>query len=289
MTSSFTIITPSYNAARWIRSCIDSVADQQGVTVQHLIQDGLSTDGTAEYVLREPRVQAESKKDSGMYDAINQGWARSTGDFVLHLNADEQLLPGALAAVESYFHENPDIDVVITGALMCNADGTLQCYRKPLVPTLSILLTSHHPVLSCAVFLRRASFTGRKWLYDPKFRIISDALFMIDLVRENKRFGLLDRFTSVYLWTGENMGLSQSQTAVREYEYNMSLAPRWLRLAKPFVKQYYRLKKLLTGHYTHGPLSYQMYVPNGEEKRHTFYVSRPSGIYRERNAESSAS
>jgi len=289
MTSSFTIITPSYNAARWIRSCIDSVADQQGVTVQHLIQDGLSTDGTAEYVLREPRVQAESKKDSGMYDAINQGWARSTGDFVLHLNADEQLLPGALAAVESYFHENPDIDVVITGALMCNADGTLQCYRKPLVPTLSILLTSHHPVLSCAVFLRRASFTGRKWLYDPKFRIISDALFMIDLVRENKRFGLLDRFTSVYLWTGENMGLSQSQTAVREYAYNMSLAPRWLRLAKPFVKQYYRLKKLLTGHYTHGPLSYQMYVPNGEEKRHTFYVSRPSGIYRERNAESSAS
>jgi glycosyltransferase involved in cell wall biosynthesis len=289
MISTFSIITPCYNAARWIRSCVDSVADQEGVIVQHLIQDGLSTDGTAEYVLAEPRVQAESKQDNGMYDAINQGWARATGEYVLHLNADEQLLPGALAAVGSYFHEHPDVDVIITGALMCNTDGTLQCYRKPLVPPLSILLTSHHPVLTCAIFLRRASFNGRHWLYDPGFRIVSDALLMIDIVREKKRFGLLDHFTSVYLWTGENMGLSQSQTAVLEYAHNMSLAPLWLRYLKPLIKQGFRFTKLMKGHYTHGPFSYQLYVPGDNGGRRTFYAARPSGIYQERTTASGKS
>lgn len=282
MTFSFSIITPCFNAVRWIRSCVDSVADQQGVTVQHLIQDGLSTDGTAEYVLADPRVHAESKQDGGMYDAINQGWAKATGEFVLHLNADEQLLPGALAEVGLYFHEHPDVDVVIAGALFCNPDGTLQCYRKPLHPPLSILLTSHHPVQSCAVFLRRASFRDRTRLYDPAFRLISDVLFMIDVVRGNKRIGLLERFTSVYLWTGENMGLSRSPTAVREYAYQMSLAPRWLRWSRAFVKQFFIFQKLLKGHYNYGPISYQMYIPDGDGKRHTFSVARPSGIYRER-------
>ena len=103
MSSSFSVLTPCYNARLWIPACIASVADQTGVTVEHLVEDGASTDGTAEYVLSAPHVKAVSEPDKGMYDAINKAWDKCTGEFVVHLNADEELLPGALSAVAAYF------------------------------------------------------------------------------------------------------------------------------------------------------------------------------------------
>src|ERR1035437_4133741 len=141
----FSVITPSFNANRWIRCCVASVADQGAVEVEHIVQDGGSTDGTGSYLQCEPRVRAFVQKDGGMYDAINRGWLKSRGEFVLHLNADEQLLPGALAAVCECFVSNSEIDVVIGGTLMCGPSGALECYRKPLRPPMSVLLTCHHP------------------------------------------------------------------------------------------------------------------------------------------------
>jgi glycosyltransferase involved in cell wall biosynthesis len=279
MTPTFSIITPTYNAESWIRGCVASVADQDGVTVEHIVQDGGSKDGTAEYVLSEPRVLAESKADKGMYDAINQGFQRSTGEFVLHLNADEELLPGALRAVADQFQQNPALDVVLTGTLMCNADGTLNCYRKPLSPPLSILLTSHHPVQTCSIFLRRSSFADRPWLYDPRFRYGSDVHLMIDIVRERKRIGVLDRFTSVFFLTGANMGLARSVEAEKEYAYQLSLAPAWMRRVRPLIRKCFHLRKLLAGHYTHGKLAYELYVAGAEQSRQRFVIQKPTGVY----------
>ena len=276
----FSVLTPTYNAYPWIRSCVASVADQQGVTVQHIVQDGLSTDGTAEYVAAETRVVGESCKDGGMYDAINRAWAKSEGEFVAHLNGDEELLPMALNDIAAVFRSDPKIDVVIGGVLMCKADGTLECHRKPLRPTLGILLTSHHPVQSCAIFFRRASFASRPWLYDPKFRIISDALLMIDILRGKKKIALLNRFTSVFLMTGKNLGLSQSPTAIREYKHQMSLAPRWMRLMRPVIRKVFQMQKLGMGHYRRESLTYEIYVPGDDVKRHPIQALNAGGVYR---------
>jgi glycosyltransferase involved in cell wall biosynthesis len=279
MKPTFSIITPTFNAEGWIRGCVASVADQAGVTVEHIVQDGGSKDGTAEYVLREPRVLAVSKPDKGMYDAVNQGFERSTGEFVLHLNADEELLPGALLAVGKHFQQNPSVDVVLTGTLMCNADGTLNCYRKPLSPPLSILLTSHHPVQTCSIFFRRSLFADRSWFYDPRFRYGSDVHLMIDIVRAGKKIGLLDRFTSVFFLTGTNMGLARSVEAEKEYAYQLSLAPAWMRRATPLIRRGFHLRQLLAGHYTHGRLAYELYVAGAEQSRQQFVIEKPTGIY----------
>lgn len=278
---SFSIITPTFNASRWIRSCVESVADQEGVRVQHIVQDGLSTDGTAEYLFSEPRLEGESKKDQGMYDAINQAWLRARGDYVLHLNADEQLLPGALKAVGDLFARDPKIDVVVASTLVCNPDGSLRFYRKALRPPLSILLTSHHPVQSCAVFFRRSSLENRSWLYDPRFRLVSDALLMIDIVREKMKIGLLPRFTSVFLMTGENISLSKFPINREEYAYQLSLAKPWMRRMKPLFKVAFQLRKLLSGQYFQKIVEYDLYVPGKHAARQHFVVRKPSGIYRE--------
>ena len=279
MNPTFSVITPCFNAVRWICGCVESVADQTGVSVQHVVQDGGSTDGTAEYLRSESRVEAESKADKGMYDAINQGWAKCTGEYLLHLNADEELLPGALSAVKAYFQDHSEVDVVLAGTLICKADGSLNCYRKPVHPPLSVLLTSHHPVQTCSIFLRRSAFADRPWLYDPAFRVGSDVHLMIDIVRTKKKIGLLDRFTSAFFLTGQNLGLAQSQTAVTEYKYQLSLAPSWMRRLRPVIRASFQFRKLLAGHYTLGRLTYELYVPGAQPVRQTFIVDSPSGIY----------
>src|SRR5215218_4070462 len=108
----FSIITPSFRNSEWLKLCIASVADQ-GVEHEHIVQDAGSDDGTLDWLPHEPRVKAYVEKDSGMYDAVNRGYRRATGDLLAYLNCDEQYLPGALAAVEHYFAGNPTVDIVI--------------------------------------------------------------------------------------------------------------------------------------------------------------------------------
>lgn len=275
----FSVVTPCYNANRWIRCCVNSVADQENVSVQHVVQDGLSTDGTAEYLLAESRVQAESSKDKGMYDAINKAWNKSTGDYVVHLNADEELLPDALQMVGEHFQKHPDVDVVIGGVLICEADGKLHCYRKPVQLSHGILTTSHLANFTCGIFLRRSSFVDRSWLYDPNFRHVSDALLMADILRTGKKIAMLKEFTSVFFQTGYNIGLTQSPTVVREHAHVMSLATPWQKRLRLLLKAKFLLSKLFNGHYHQGPIAYDIYLP-GHDARQLITNEKPSGIYR---------
>src|SRR5437773_1639872 len=73
----FSIVTPSFRSSRWLPLCIASVADQEGVELEHIVQDSCSDDGTQEWLPRDARVKAFIEKDSGMYDAVNRGFRRS--------------------------------------------------------------------------------------------------------------------------------------------------------------------------------------------------------------------
>src|SRR5712692_3814278 len=108
----FSIITPSFRHSAWLKLCIASVADQHGVEVEHIVQDAGSDDGTLDWLPRDLRVKAFVEKDAGMYDAVNRGFRRATGDILAYLNCDEQYLPGALKAVHDFFAEHPAADAV---------------------------------------------------------------------------------------------------------------------------------------------------------------------------------
>src|SRR5688572_24196636 len=96
----FSIITPSFRSSKWLQLCIPSVGDQQGVSLEHIVQDAGSDDGTLDWLPTDQRVQAYVEKDAGMYDAVNRGLRRAQGDFLAYINCDEQYLPGALQAVK---------------------------------------------------------------------------------------------------------------------------------------------------------------------------------------------
>ena len=95
----FSIITPSYNYARYVRECIESVKNQEGATFEHIIQDAGSTDGTLDILHSYPHLKLHVEKDSGMSEGINRGFRKARGKWVMWLNTDDRLLPGALAAV----------------------------------------------------------------------------------------------------------------------------------------------------------------------------------------------
>ena len=123
------VITPSYGQLDWLRLCAASVADQEGIDVEHIVQDG-GTDGISEAQIQPARgaecqLRLYVEQDKGMYDAINRGLRRSEGEICAYLNCDEQYLPGALAQVTAAFGRSPKTDVLFAGSLVVDGRGTL--------------------------------------------------------------------------------------------------------------------------------------------------------------------
>lgn len=107
------IITPSFNQARFLRQTLESVRSQQGAVngrfeLEHIVVDGGSTDGTVEF-LRScgPGVRWISEPDDGQADALNKGIALATGDIIGWLNSDDLYEPGALATVAEVMSAEP--------------------------------------------------------------------------------------------------------------------------------------------------------------------------------------
>ena len=92
------VLTPSLNYGRFIEDALQSALHQQGLSVQHIVQDGASTDDTLEVLSRfDANVDWTSEPDRGQSDALNKAMSRATGRWVGWLNADEFYLPGSLA------------------------------------------------------------------------------------------------------------------------------------------------------------------------------------------------
>src|ERR1043166_8988089 len=128
-----TIITPSFRNSGWLKLCIPSVADQ-GVELEHIVQDSCSDDDTKNWLPYDRRVQAFIDKDAGIYDALNRGFRRGTGELFSYLNCDEQYLPGALKQVHDFFAAHPDIEALFADSIVIDPDGNYVCHRPSLVP-----------------------------------------------------------------------------------------------------------------------------------------------------------
>ena len=99
------VITPSFNSADYIERAIRSVQAQEYADVEHIIIDNASTDGTLEIIEKYPQVRCVSEKDSGQSNAMNKGFALSTGEIIVYLNCDDYFLPGAFGSVIPWFEQ----------------------------------------------------------------------------------------------------------------------------------------------------------------------------------------
>lgn len=99
------IVTPSLNQGAYIEETIRSVAEQDYPRVEHIVVDGGSTDGTLAILAQHPHLQWLSEPDRGQADAIDKGFRLATGEILAWLNADDLLLPGAIAAAVETIRE----------------------------------------------------------------------------------------------------------------------------------------------------------------------------------------
>lgn len=115
----FSIVTPSYNSSAYIHEAIQSVVSQSGnFTIEYFIVDNCSRDNTRAIVekfqnsiesgsyplgCQGVELYFVSEQDQGMYDAINKGFAKASGDIFAWLNADDIYLPGAFATMAKVF------------------------------------------------------------------------------------------------------------------------------------------------------------------------------------------
>ncbi|MBW4985715.1 glycosyltransferase [Mameliella sp. CS4] len=170
------VVTAVFNRQKTIAEAIESVAAQDHPDVEHIIQDGASGDGTLEVIRRTsgPGVVLESLPDTGIYDGINKGIARATGEIVGLMHSDDLFAsPRVLSRVAEALRD-PSVDGVYGDLDYVAADDTGRIIRKwrsgYYTPArLRRGWMPPHPTL----YLRREIYE-RCGLYDTSYRIAAD-------------------------------------------------------------------------------------------------------------------
>lgn len=222
----FTIITPSYNYGHYIAECLQSVADQDGVTFEHLVMDACSTDDTATVVAKFPHAQFFQEPDKGMSDGINKGFLKAKGTWVMWLNADDRLKPGALKSVKEFAENHPKADVIFGCWNFMDADGNFQ-RRMTIFPLVRSMLPNHGCyVASTSTFFRRETTINAGYLLDIKFRYVMDGEYYSRLAYSGKRFEYIPKVLADFRLHGES--ISQRNIGKKEmdgiYAYQQQIA-----------------------------------------------------------------
>ena len=275
----FSIITPSYRCSQWLRLCIASVTDQEGAEVEHIVQDSCSDDGTLEWLPNDRRVKAFIEKDTGMYDAVNRGFRRATGDILAYLNCDEQYLPGALREARRYFESHPEVDVVIADTIVADKTGDYICHRYALVPNKAQIWV-RFSALSCALFVRSRVVRERGIYFDTNWRMLGDFIWVKEMVEKGVRIGLLPSFTSIFTDTGDNLCLTPKGR--QEQQAKKDLMPVPVRRLYPAYLLQYRLRLALRGSFWEKPFDYSIYTLASPAQRVTRRAEHPTSYWKQR-------
>jgi GT2 family glycosyltransferase len=120
-----TVVTPSFNQARFLEATIRSVLLQGYPKLEYFIFDGGSQDGSRDVIERyAPWLTGwTAERDRGQSDAVNRGFARATGEVIAWLNSDDRYLPGALHAVARTVMRQPDAVAWVGAARSVDVSG----------------------------------------------------------------------------------------------------------------------------------------------------------------------
>jgi len=268
----FSIVTPSLNNLPWLKLCAASVADQHGVEVEHIVQDACSTDGTGDWLKTQPKIHGFVEGDQGMYDAVNRGFHRATGDIVAYLNCDEQYLPGALAEVGREFDVHPEVGVVFGDVIVVGADGGFLCERRVLTPRrVHTRWGGNLSFFTAATFIRRDVLNRHSLFFDPDYRAVGDAVWALKLLDAGVRMRVLPRLLSAFTETGDNLGLGRR--GVEEFTAFRRSAPLGVRLLAPAALLQHKLRRWWAGHYRARRYDYAIYTRDSPQARKTFHVA----------------
>ncbi|MBW4870590.1 glycosyltransferase [Prevotella buccae] len=226
----FTIITCTYNAEAVVGRTLDSVLAQTYAHVEHLIIDGVSTDRTLQLAEDYRRKNAEeeslheivitSEPDRGLYDAMNKGIARATGDYLVFLNAGDTF-PSAdtlefIAGSVGDGEENPgvlygDTDIV-------NDEGRFLRHRRLSPPEHLSWRSFSRGMLVCHQSFYALTAVAREVRYNTAYRYSADVDWCIRVMKacECKHLPLKNLHAVVTHYLDGGMTVKNHRASLRE-------------------------------------------------------------------------
>lgn len=199
----FTIVTCTFNAEHELQRTLDSVFHQSYADVEHLILDGLSRDRSVEmaqtYRQRsdEARTGHEvvvcSERDSGLYDAMNKGIARATGDYIVFLNAGDTF--PSEATLEHIAHSIGDGEalpgVIYGDTDIVNDEGRFLRHRRLQPPAKLTWRSFRNGMLVCHQAFYALTTLAKDNPYNLNYRFSADVDWCIRVMKEAERRHLM--------------------------------------------------------------------------------------------------
>jgi len=198
------LITPSYNQAKFIGKTIESVLFQNYSNLEYIILDGGSNDGTLEILKKYgEKIKWESHKDKGQTEAINRGVKMATGEIIGYLNSDDLLESDALNKIASFFNSNPDYYWVTGKCRLIDKNGNL---IRSFVTFYKDFLIKHarkNSVLSIVNFISQPATFWRKELvekigfFDESLHYAMDYDYWLRISKIYK-LGFIDEYLALF-------------------------------------------------------------------------------------------
>jgi glycosyltransferase involved in cell wall biosynthesis len=196
---SIALVTPSYEQGHFLERTIQSVLMQSYPALEYVVQDGGSSDESMAVIrsYQGSLLAWSSEPDGGQADAINRGFARTSGEIMGWLNSDDLLLPGALAFVAAYFEQRPDVDVLYGNRVLIDEqDRQIGLWILPRHDVGVLGVTDYVPQET--LFWRRSVWNAVGAAVDPTFEFALDWDLLLRFQAAGARFAHVSRFLGAF-------------------------------------------------------------------------------------------
>ncbi|MEY3501647.1 MAG: hypothetical protein RL308_3320 [Bacteroidota bacterium] len=209
------IITINYNNLEGLKRTVESVVNQTWQEFEYIIIDGGSTDGSAAYIesQNEHFDYWVSEPDKGIYNAMNKGIAKATGEYFLFLNSGDHLYD--LKVLEQNHSKINEQDIIYFNLNVVDENNSfIKEYPNKLTFSYFINDTLPHP----ATFIKSSLF-GIVGIYDKNLKIVSDWKFFIESIcKYNSTYLKIDKTLSTFYLDGLSSKLQNKEIIFREKE-----------------------------------------------------------------------
>jgi len=205
------VITTVFNAGSAIRETVESVLSQDGVETEYIVTDGGSTDDTIKLLKSYSEIQVYSEPDDGIYDGMNKGIQKASGDIIALLNAGDELLPGVLEEILNIVRRKPECGIFHGGMIW--TEGRQPVREVSSGPISNKPLLCDMPVCHPATFVRREVYE-QIGLFDTSYRIAADHRFIHKSLQAGIKFEFLPFFCT-YM---DNGGISSTHRKITRDE-----------------------------------------------------------------------
>ena len=181
------IITVCYNSGKTIEDTFKSVQSQSYKDIEYIVIDGGSKDNTLELINQYKEIidYSVSEKDNGLYDAMNKGIEKATGDVIGFLNSDELFCDDmAVEKVMNVFNENSKIDSVYADIYYVDQNNTDKIVRKWITGKQKTFKKGWHPAHP-TLYIKKKVY-NQYGGFNLKFKLASDFEIMLRFIEKYK-------------------------------------------------------------------------------------------------------